>query len=130
MWLLWRQSWFLGGKQIVGDKGARQCKHCGRNNHISEKCYEKFGRLKWAQLADDDTSAPGDTARVHSLSAPHSAFSGSLTVVLSQEKYDRLRQLEFSQNSHSVIHASSSGMNAYITSPQKSWILNSGASSQ
>ena len=24
-------------RQIVGDKGPRQCKHCERNNHISEK---------------------------------------------------------------------------------------------
>jgi len=34
--------------------------------------------------------------------------------------YDRLRQLEFSQSSHSVTRASSSGMNTYIVSPQKS----------
>ena len=26
------------GRQTVGDKEPRQCKHCGRNNHISEKC--------------------------------------------------------------------------------------------
>ena len=40
-----------------------------------------------------------------------------------------LRQLEFSQTSHLSIHASSSGVNAYITSPHRSWILDSGASS-
>jgi len=26
-----------GGKQTLGDKGLRQCKHCERDNHISEK---------------------------------------------------------------------------------------------
>jgi len=48
--------------------------------------------------------------------------------MLSQDKYDRLHQLEFSQISHLVTHVSSSGMNAYVASPQKSWILDLGAS--
>jgi len=26
------------GRHNVVDKGPRQCKHCGRNNYISEKC--------------------------------------------------------------------------------------------
>ena len=43
-----------GGKQTVGDKGPIQCKYCGRNNHISEKCWEKFGRREWAQLIDTE----------------------------------------------------------------------------
>jgi len=38
-------------------KGPQQCRHCGRSNHISEKCWEKFGRLEWAQLADFDPPA-------------------------------------------------------------------------
>ena len=33
----------------------RQCKHCGRNNHISTKCWEKFGHLEWTQLVDTDS---------------------------------------------------------------------------
>ena len=57
---------------------------------------------------------------------PHSGSSGSPTVVISQE-YDRLRSSsslktifqEFSQNNLSATYASSLGMNAYITSPQK-----------
>jgi len=52
---------------------------------------------------------------------------GSLTVVLSQEEYDRVRQFEFSHNNQSATHASSSSMSAYIA-PQKPWILDSGAS--
>jgi len=27
-----------GGRQTIGDKRSRQCRHCGRNNYISEKC--------------------------------------------------------------------------------------------
>jgi len=64
------------------------------------------------------TLLPLCTAHIHALSATHSGSSGSPTVVLSQE-YDRLRQFEFSQNSHSATHVSFSCMNAYIASPQK-----------
>ncbi|XP_020254383.1 uncharacterized protein LOC109831471 [Asparagus officinalis] len=46
-----------------------------------------------------------------------------------QTDYERLRQLELSQNIHSATHASSSGMNAYIASSHKSWVLDCGASS-
>jgi len=33
------------GEHTVGDKGTRQCKHHERNNHISEKCWEKLVTL-------------------------------------------------------------------------------------
>jgi len=112
---------FPGGRQSAADKGPRHFKHCGWSNHIFKKCWEKFGRSEWAQLADSDPSVPCDT--------PHVSSSGSFTVILSQEEYDRLHQLEFFQNSHSVSHASSSGMHAYTVSPQKSWILDSRVSS-
>ena len=51
---------------------------------------------------------------------------GSSTLVLSQEEYDRLCQLEFSRKSHSATHA---GMHVYTTSPQKPYILDLGVSS-
>jgi len=70
-----------GGRQTVGDKGLRQCKHCGRNNHISEKCWEKFGRPEWAQLVDTDTPLLGDITYVPAPSI-HYGTSESLTVVL------------------------------------------------
>ena len=55
------------------------------------------------------------------LQAPsaHPGSSDASTVILSQEEYDRLRQLAFSQNRYSVTHASSSGMHAYIVVSQK-----------
>ena len=49
-------------------------------------------------------------------------------IQISQDEYDRLRQLEFSQTCHSSTHISSSGIDAYIVSSYKPWILNSGAS--
>ena len=101
-------------------KVLRQCKHCGRNNHISEKCWEKFGHSEWAQLADADTPASGDNAHIHAPPFLHSSSSGSPIVVLSQEEYDKLRQFEFSQNSHSTTYAFSLGLSAYIAS-QKLW---------
>ena len=90
--------------------------------HKSEKCWEKFDRPEWAQLSESDSSTPRRTQDYSS------TFPGSSTVILTQE-YDRLRQLEFSQTNFSATHASTSGMHAYTTSPQKSWILDSGASS-
>jgi len=35
-----------GGRHGSFDKGPRQCKYCRRNNHIFEKCWEKFGLSK------------------------------------------------------------------------------------
>jgi len=58
--------------------------------------------------------------RVVFLRAFHRLFlADSSTVVLLQEKYDRIRHLEFSQNDLSATHASASAMHAYIGSPQK-----------
>jgi len=56
-------------------------------NHIYEKCWEKFGCIEWAQLADADTSASGDTAHVHTSSGPPSDSSDFFNVVLSHEEY-------------------------------------------
>jgi len=46
-----------GGKQSASEKGLRQCRHCGHNNHISEKCWEKISRPEWVQLSDSDPPA-------------------------------------------------------------------------
>jgi len=113
-----------GGKQNASEKGPRQCRHCRRSNHISEKCWEKLGQPEWAQLSESDPPASCGTPRVSS-----SAHPGSSTVVLLREEYDRLCKLEFSQNNLSTTHASASGMHAYTASPQKSWMLDSRASS-
>ena len=42
-------------------KAPRQCRHCGYSNHISEKCWKKFGHSAWAQLSDSGSPAPCDT---------------------------------------------------------------------
>ena len=35
---------FYEGRQSASEKGPRQCRHCERSNHVSRKCWEKFGR--------------------------------------------------------------------------------------
>jgi len=122
----WKNGSFEAGRSVTGDrqstdKGPRHCKHCGQSNHISEKCWEKFDRPEWARLANSDSPIPDNTP--HVASSTHTSSSGSSTVILTQEEYDRLRQLEFSHNSHSTTLASSSGMHAYTVSPKKCWIL-------
>jgi len=104
---------FTDGNQSTPDKGHRHCKHCRRSNHVSEKCWEKFGRPEWAQLVDFDPSALCDTRHVPS--SAHPGPSSSFTVILSHEEYDRLRQVEFSHNSHSATHASASDMHAILS---------------
>jgi len=85
---------FDAGRNVPGrrlnasDKGSRHCTHCGRNNHISEKCWTKFGRSEWAE-----PHAPCDTHQTPSIIF---GSSGSSTVILSQTEYDRLCQIEFS----------------------------------
>jgi len=110
-WIRWRWMWILW--KSVSEKGPQQCRHYERSNHISEKCWEKFGCPEWAQLSDSSSPAPCGTPQSFSSTIP-----GSPTVVLSQEEYDRLRQLEFSQNDLSATHASPSGMHACTVSPQ------------
>ena len=118
---------FFGGRLNASDKGPRHCTHCGQNNHISDKYWMKFGRSEWAHLVDSDPHAPCDTLQTHS--STHPGSSGSSIIILSQEEYNRLCQLEFSLNAHSATHVSSSGMHAYIAPPQKREILDSRASS-
>ena len=48
----------------------------------------KFGRPERAQLADSDPHAPCDTPQT--LSSTHPGSSGSSTVILSLEEYDRV----------------------------------------
>ncbi|XP_020261846.1 uncharacterized protein LOC109837879 [Asparagus officinalis] len=114
----------FSGRQGDSDRGSHQCGHCGRTNHISEKCWEKFGRPQWAQVADaESTRLPISTT----ISSDPATIVP--TIQISQADYERLRQLELSQNNHSATHASSSGMDAYIASPHEPWVLDSGASS-
>jgi len=69
-----------GGRQNGFDKGPHQCRHCEGNNHISEKCWEKFGHPEWVELVDSDSATTDDTT--HAPSATSSGSSDSPTVVL------------------------------------------------
>jgi len=80
---------------------------------LTEKCWEKFGQPEWAQLSESDSFTPRGTPQDYSSTS--FTLPVSFIVVLTQEEYDRLRQLEFSQNNLSATHASASGMHAYTT---------------
>jgi len=69
-----------GGRQSGFDKGPRQCKHCGKNNHISKKCWDKFSWPEWAQLVD--TNSPTSDGATHSSSFTSSGSSSSSAMVL------------------------------------------------
>ena len=87
---------WVDGLLVIKEPG--QCKQCRRNNHIFEKFWEKFDRPKLAQLVDTDTPLPDDITYAPDPSTTHTGTSGSPTVALVQEEYDRLRQFEFFQN--------------------------------
>jgi len=74
-----------GGRQSVSKKGPRLCRHCGRSNHISEKCWEKFGRIEWAQLSDSDPLAPRGTTQ----------DSSSIFLALPRLFYHRKSMIDF-----------------------------------
>lgn len=115
-----------GGRQSEFDKEPHRCTHCGRNNHIAEKCWQKFDKPEWAQLTTGDFITPAGIA------SPSSTASSEIpTVQISHADYEQFMQLQSlsTQNSHSATHASSSGINAYIASSDRPWILDSGASS-
>jgi len=59
---------------------------------------------------------------VHVPSVSYFGPSGAHTIQISLDEYDRLCPLEFSQTCHSSIHTSS-GIDAYIVSPHRPWIL-------
>ena len=40
-----------GGREC-GDKGPCYCVHCGKNNHTSDKYWDKFGKPERAQITD------------------------------------------------------------------------------
>ena len=80
---------FIGGgrgsygvRLSASKKSPRQCRYCGRSNHISEKCWEKFDQTEWAQLSESDSSAPRSTSQDYSSTS--STIPESSTVVLTQ----------------------------------------------
>lgn len=88
---------------------------------VVETFTSNFGHPAWAQMVDIDSTNHIDTAHVTSVTS--SGPSGASTIQISQAEYNRLHRLELSQNSYSTTHAPSSGMNVYIVSPHRPWIL-------
>ena len=71
-----------GGRQSASEKGPLQCRHCGRSNYISERCWEKFGRPEWVQPSESDFSAPHSTSQDYLSTS--STIPESFTVVLNR----------------------------------------------
>ena len=59
-------------------RGDQKCNHCGHINHVSKKCWTKFGKPKWTQ----HTTLPSD-------SSP-STTDMAYKVTILQAEYDRL----------------------------------------
>ena len=49
------------GRSSRSGWGNRRCEHCDCSNHVSKKCWAKFGRPEWTQQASVETST-SDTA--------------------------------------------------------------------
>lgn len=66
------------------------CTHCGWTNHTSKKCWDKFGKLAWANAITTGDNSLRSTTGVVSQST-HDVFGGSVGfVILSCEKYNAL----------------------------------------
>jgi len=116
------------GRQAVGDKGSGNVSIAGETGPSLRNAGRSLVTLNghsWLMLI----LLPLVILLIFMLLQPLTLVLLAPTVIISQEEYDRMRQFEFSQNSHSATHASSSSMSAYIASPQKPLILYSEATS-
>ena len=94
-----RTSW--GGRISVDNLGNRRCEHCGRSNHMSDKCWVKFSKLEWAQQASADTYT-SDTAK-------------SKLIVIPPYEYEHYLQFQASQTFTIIAsYASATGTSAYL----------------
>ncbi|PIN01521.1 hypothetical protein CDL12_25970 [Handroanthus impetiginosus] len=48
------------GRSSTESKGTRYCTYCGRTNHISEKCWVKFGKPDWANAVTESSQPESD----------------------------------------------------------------------
>ncbi|KAL0341262.1 UNVERIFIED_CONTAM: Retrovirus-related Pol polyprotein from transposon RE1 [Sesamum radiatum] len=93
---------------------SRYCTHCGRTNHVVDKCWIKHGKPDWANTV---TSGGDPTALEPS---PHSSES----VTLSREEYEQLLHRPVA---NSATPPTSSSLDALAALHGKSWMLDSGA---
>ncbi|KAK4397606.1 Retrovirus-related Pol polyprotein from transposon RE2 [Sesamum angolense] len=93
---------------------SRYCTHCGRTNHVVDKCWIKHGKPDWANTV----TSGGDTAALEP--SPHPSES----VTLSREEYEQLLHRPVA---NSATPPTSSSPDAFAALHGKSWMLDSGA---
>ncbi|KAK4406517.1 Retrovirus-related Pol polyprotein from transposon RE1 [Sesamum angolense] len=93
---------------------SRYCTHCGRTNHVVDKCWIKHGKPDWANTI----TSGGDPAALEP--SPHPSES----VTLSREEYV---QLLHPPVANSATPPTSSSPDAFAALHGKSWMLDSGA---
>ncbi|GAU36120.1 hypothetical protein TSUD_374830 [Trifolium subterraneum] len=94
-----------------GSKPSRGCTYCGKDNHVVENCFKKYGvppHMKKSQSAGVNAAIEGGNVESHAPSTPS----------LSQDQYDKLMTLLQTSNLVPIL----------LQVPISSWILDSGAS--
>ena len=94
------------------DQGPRHCAHCGRNNQTSDKYWDKFGKLKWTQIANTMST---------SISTATSSSTASIVQIfqLDYKCFLQLHTSQVSQLANTTLHGSASGMSTFIASSNK-----------
>ncbi|KAK4386771.1 Retrovirus-related Pol polyprotein from transposon RE2 [Sesamum angolense] len=93
---------------------SRYCTHCGRTNHVVDKCWIKHGKPEWANTV----TSSGEPAALEPSPNP------SESVTLSREEYEQLLHRPVA---NSATPTTSSSPGAFVVSHAKSWMLDSGA---
>ncbi|KAL0285626.1 UNVERIFIED_CONTAM: Retrovirus-related Pol polyprotein from transposon RE2 [Sesamum calycinum] len=93
---------------------SRYYTHCGRTNHVVDKCWIKHGKPDWANTV----TSGGEPAALEPSPNP------SESVTLSREEYEQLLHRPVA---NSATPPTSSSSDAFVALHGKSWMLDSGA---
>ncbi|KAK4390000.1 Retrovirus-related Pol polyprotein from transposon TNT 1-94 [Sesamum angolense] len=102
------------GRASTNPTHSRYCTHCGRTNHVVDKCWIKHGKPDWANTV----TSGGDPAALEP--TPHPSES----VTLSREEYEQLLHRPVA---NSATPPTSSSPDVFAALHGKSWMLDSGA---
>ncbi|KAL0352376.1 UNVERIFIED_CONTAM: hypothetical protein Scaly_1626300 [Sesamum calycinum] len=102
------------GRSSNTSTNSRYCTHCGRTNHVVEKCWMKHSKLQWANTVNSGGER----------TAWEPSTNPSVSITLSHEEYE---QLLHRPTANSATIATSSSPGAFVASHGESWMLDSGA---
>ena len=100
-------------------RDSRKCDHCGRSNHTSDKCWDKFRRPPLTHIASSELST---------LDSPSTGSSFQI-VTIPPAEYDQFLQMRATQFIATASHVTTSGTHALLAFRDNDWIIHSGASS-